>query len=610
MIPSRPNPSHCFFTFFRKPPALTALFAGIAIGFAAAVSAQPLPSTVYVWTMGTASQNIMMASLAGIANRNTSGEVLLSPNNGALPNPLFWLNQLKTNYDPQLPVQFQSNPTFFINRYKSLLKGYVLYDRASYSNSVNIATSIAGITNALIVDSSTISYATAAGLPLIADARLMTYGQVYTQYQSRFSLDRLFHQDPAKDQQLRDYSILNHGFMFYSDPTAFAPYATNQAHQGRIFGWGPSEFDFFSQASQNNQQGVASDWLWSASTTCRWTVTPVKQKYHTPLNLPTQTGVHYAAFVMTDGDNIQVLNGSWATDPKWFGSPYRGNFNMTWELTSSLIAANPVAFNYYYQQAANGSNVDSFVSPGGTGLTFPSRYPDIPGLVASISQSLQDADQRVLVILDPAYDTNSLDAILDGPAVMGIMFKTYDNYYKGRNGVLDWHHGKPILSVQYSLWDGADTARSIADALNADPHRDGLHDPASYSIVVVHAWSTLGPYGTGSGDPMSNLNQLVQWLDPSKVKVVPLEEIMVHLRNNFGTPLDFRFDPNAGIMVSNGSLQGHLIGPPDRDAVLETSADLQAWTPWQTNPVSTDGLDFFAPLGTPDVYVRARLAPF
>src|SRR5262249_33046248 len=90
---------------------------------------------------------------------------------------------------------------------------------------------------------------------------------------------------------------------------------------------------------------------------------------------------------------------------------------------------------------------------------------------------------------------------------------------------------------KYSLWDGADTALAIANALNNETHRDALNDPASFSIVNVHPWSTLGPTGSGSGDPMSNLNQLVQWLDPAKGEGVTLEGLMVHLRTNFGMPV-------------------------------------------------------------------------
>ncbi|MGH7953462.1 MAG: hypothetical protein ACREFE_16325 [Limisphaerales bacterium] len=280
-------------------------------------------------------------------------------------------------------------------------------------------------------------------------------------------------------------------------------------------------------------------------------------------------------------------------------------------MTSSLAEVNPVAFNYYYQHAAYGSNNDCFVSPGGEGLTFPSQYPDINGLADSISRSLQVADQRVLVVVDPSYNTNTLNPILDEPNVIGIMFKTYDDYYKGRDGALDWHNGKPILSAKYALWDGADTAQSIANNLNADTNRDGLHDPASYTIVVVHAWSTLGPTGTGTGDPMSNLNQLVQWLDSTKVKVVTLEELMVHLRNNFGTPLDFCFDTNAESMtISNDVFQAQMIGPPGRNAILEGSVNLQTWTPIQTNTLSPNGWRISVPLGTNhDEYFRARLLP-
>ncbi len=594
-----------------RPAALSLLFGWLAVSSRVTVLAQQLPQTVYVWTMGNASQNVMMASLAGIVNRNTSGEVLLSPNNGSLPNPLFWLNRLKAAY-PLVQSQFQSNPTFFINRYRTMLKGYVLYDRSVNAHSINIATSIAGVTNAIIVDPATLSYATAAGLPLIADARYLTYSLVFAQYSSQFKKDMLFHQDTTKNDPLRDYSIMNHGFMYYSDPTALNPYAANQNHQGRIFGWGPSEFDLFWQGSQNNQQVVASDWSWSSSTTAKWKVPLAKQQYHAPVNVQTQTGKHYVAFVMSDGDNVQVLTGGWATDPKAFGSAYRGNFNMTWDMTSTLGEMNPVAFNYYYQHAFNGAHKDSFVSSGGAGLTFPSQYPDNAGLVASISQSLQSADQRVICILDPTYDTSALYPILDDPQVMGMMFKTYCCYYSGRDGALEFHNGKPILSVKYSLWDGADTALSIANTLNASTHRDAFNDSASYSIVNVHPWSVLGPTGSGSGNPMSNLNQLVQWLDPAKVQVVTLEELMVHLRNNFGVPLYFQFEKTqtGSLTASNGFFWMRLAGPPGRNVVVEASPNLQTWTPVQTNALLPDGLALSIPLGTNQYqFFRARLAP-
>jgi hypothetical protein len=501
----------------------------------AAAQAQ-LPQNVYLYPMGSFAQNAMMSSLAGIVNRTTHGEVLLSADNPAQPNPRFWLDQLKLS-NPQTRSQVQDQPSWYLNHYKDKLSGYVLYDQSVNNQSINLASTIAGATGAIIVDPSTRLTAILSGLPQVADARNMTYASVYARYGNALNKDMLFHLDPGKDHLLRDYAILNKGFVCYTNPTALNPYAANQNHQGRIFGWGPSEVDLFTQASQNNQQVVPSDFSWSSSTTSQWKVPIARQKYHPPGNILTHGGRHYVAFVMSDGDNVQWLTNAFATDPRWFGSPHRGNFNMTWDFSPSLADMNPIAHNYLYNHAADGASKDSFIAAGGAGTIFPSQYPDIEALAASIGQSMAAGDLNVTSILDTSYNPVKLFPILDQPQVAGMMFKTYDNFYKGRNGAITWHKGKPIVSVKYSLWDGADTVRSIADALNASAHTDPIDDAASYSIVNVHPWSVSGPDGTGTGDPMSNLEQLVQWLDPNKVQVVGLEELMVQLRNHFGLPL-------------------------------------------------------------------------
>ncbi len=504
-----------------------------------ALAQTQLPSTVYIYPMGSFAQNAMISSLAGIVNRSTNGELLLSPDNGSQPNPRFWLDQLKLNY-PQVQSQVQSNPLLLIQQYKSKLSGYVLYDQAANNQSINIATSIAGVTNAIIVDPSTQIYA--AALPMIADARNMTYTQAYNNYAGQYNKDMLFHQATTFDHHLRDFAIMNKGFMYYTSPTALNPtaqptYAANQNHQGRVFGWADSEVDLFKQASQNNQQVVASNFSWSTSTTAKWKVPIQPQKYHTPGNIPTKIGKHYVAFVMSDGDNAQWLTNGFGTDPKWFGSPHRGKFNMTWDFTPSLKDMNPTAHNYLYQKASNGTYKDNFVDAGGAGTAFPSLYPDINALAADMAQSMAAADLKVTSILDPTYNKSKLTPILDQNQVMGIMFKAYDNYYR-KNAAIDWYNGKPIMSVKYSLWDGADTAQSLAAALNASTATNPIDDQASYDIINVHPWSVNGPTGAGStGDPMSNLNQLTQWLDPNKVEVVTLEEMMVQLRNHFGAPL-------------------------------------------------------------------------
>ena len=519
-----------------------------------------VPDTVYLWTTGNESKDAMMASLAGIVNR-TAGEVMLVSNGYSvsesvmgpeLPDPIFWLNQLEAQY-PQVQHQRQYDPVWYINKYKNRFNGYVLYDTSVNPHSANIATSIAGVTDSLIVNPSTLHYATSAGLTQTADARSMTYASTYSQYGSQFNKNLLFNRDPnpgprpdwgpqpaplSTSHFSRDLAVKEKAFMAYQPP-AMDTYLANQNHQGRVLGWGPDETHLFTRASQANQMVTPASWLWSSSATSAWEVPLAQQQTHTPVDVATAPGKHYVAFVMSDGDSVDWLTTSKAIHPSYFGSPYRGNFDMNWGLSPALAEINPVAFNYYYNNASTGANKDFFVTDGGPGMVFPSQYPDITGLATATGDAMETVDQTVLSVLDRNYNLSKLYPLLDESQVMGMMFKSQDGGYFNSYeppGTIDWHNGKPIVSIRYSLWPGYDTALSIANALNSSTHKDPLNDQASYSIVHINPYYVLGPDGTGSGDPMSDLNWLVQQLN-SSVDVVTLEELMIHLRNNFGTPV-------------------------------------------------------------------------
>jgi len=76
-------------------------------------------------------------------------------------------------------------------------------------------------------------------------------------------------------------------------------------------------------------------------------------------------------------------------------------------------------------------------------------------------------------------------------------------------------------------------------------------------------------------------------------------------------PAPLRFATFTGsLSVSNGLFQLRAAGPSGSNVVVETSADLQAWTPVQTNALSSGVLDLSMPLGTNQCqFVRTRLVP-
>jgi hypothetical protein len=116
------------------------------------------------------------------------------------------------------------------------------------------------------------------------------------------------------------------------------------------------------------------------------------------------------------------------------------------------------------------------------------------------------------------------------------------------------------VSVKHTLWDGFDTPNEIVSVLNGAP-TNPFSDQDSYTIVNVHPWSTSTMDG-GTGNPMGNVNYIVDRLN-SSVKVVTLEELFIHLRNNFGTVVDPGFGQN---LVRNGDFEVLAPAPADRPA--------------------------------------------
>ncbi len=571
---------------------------------AAAIAEAQAPSTIYSYDMSasTASQRVTMATLMGNVNRTSPLMFMGYQSSPAFSNPTIWLNEY-LEAQPATTVTWASNPTPFFSLFKSRVSGYVRYDTLEERN---VATSLAGVLDLVAVDASTESYATSAGLSMVADARGKDLNWVLANYGSQFNKDKVFSIDPTFDQPLRDYAVQQRGLVYWNPPAATKnAILAGQNDHTQVYGWDSGvdafgESEFFSSASANNLKAVAANYSQSYSALSQWDVPIPDQSTHVSPAVTTVNGTHYVAFVMSDGDNAQWLTNGFADDPKWWGSPYRGDFTMNWDLTPEMANLAPVFMKRVYEEASTGEHKDYFVTAHGPGTDYPSEVPDYAGSVAATSASMQAVDQNVLSILDNAWDTSIFDNILDDPNIDGAMFKSnWGCAYACQSGDIYWHNGKPVMSATYSLWDGFGSAQSISAALNAAP-QSPLTNQASYSIVNVHPWST-----GGLGDPMSNLNDLVGRLD-ANVAVVTLEELFFHLRNNFGAPVapnlpitllidDFESgsdgwnessNPFEGLHVGAGAGGSTAIG---FDTTI--AADINnpsTWADWRTNGVAID----------------------
>ena len=114
-------------------------------------------------------------------------------------------------------------------------------------------------------------------------------------------------------------------------------------------GWGPDEFTNVSTASKYGVSMVAADWSYNLTVLSAFPSLPITQK--ASMNIPKEKNVHYVTFIMSDGDNQQWNLGTNYGSPKWYGSPYRGKFNLGWSISPSLYYLAPTVFNLYYKNA-------------------------------------------------------------------------------------------------------------------------------------------------------------------------------------------------------------------------------------------------------------------
>ena len=334
-------------------------------------------------------------------------------------------------------------------------------------------------------------------------------------------------------------------------------------------GWGDAsggEHVFVGDGSDRGVFMVAADYARNLSTLSSAQVPPPRQR--TRVEPFTEANVHYVAFLVTDGDNVQWNLGGFRD---YFNHPARGSFNMGWALSPALADLAPSVLHWYFDQASNGLGRDFFVSgPSGLGYMYPSRYPssELDLHVQRLNQLAGFADLGLVQVLD----FNSFNRVdlwnkyTAQPNLGAVLYLEYSRYDAPGGAVL-WSNGKPVLSARRLLWDGLSGAdeTSVINALNSaarDPY-----SPTGYSLVMVHVWSKT----------LSNVLTVVQGLAP-QVRVVTPDSMVRLLRMNIA---DMRsFDFGSGAQGWAGGTSGK---PFDR-------------ANWTSGALQLDGSD----LGTPD----------
>ena len=424
---------------------------------------------------------------------------------------------------------------YLLQKFESRIAGLILC--GSDLESRNAATSLCGPMNAIAVDESILAEVQSrVGLEVLADTRGMVEQDIYDNYKELFDHEVMV--DVDKIDFLRDISVARNAFTFYDvDSTTRRAFVSGLTTQGFVLGWGSNaEFNWVKDVSSANAAGVPADWCKNLSTLSKLKtdIPRPPRKYPDPV----QEGERIIAFSMSDGDNLQIMAGGFINAASYFGHPARGTFPMSWEFPPSMGRFVPRGVKNFYEEAATGDNLDCFIAgPSGAGYAFHHAMPSYDTYAMHTGQYMERCGLTVATLINENNaDWSEMDAFLERPEIMGLVYKDWVPYNK-RKGEIYWHNGKPCVSYKYLLWAGdvgEDNSLgdwvTTSDGIKAMPSSPAT-DQGSYAIINANAWS----FGSVGG-PMQAILNTIELL-PENTRLVTVEELIILLRNNFGDPV-------------------------------------------------------------------------
>jgi hypothetical protein len=369
-------------------------------------------------------------------------------------------------------------------------------------------------------------------LDILLDVRGYDEARAFQEYKDVFAHGILVEQTERKNTHLRDFAVIRNAFTYYDvTPESYAQFAAALGPNPLVFGWGGDEHTWVHRISESGGTGVAADWSRNLSVLAQLPVDLPERPRRYPK--PAKEGERIVAFVMSDGDNIQWIGGSFATDTGFWASRHRGKFNMTWEMAPILSEVAPRTLAYFYRTASDTQRgVDDFVvGPSGVGYSFHNYLPDRRAFAETTARYMQMSALSIVTLLNSSGGMDQSTELLAQPQVLGVLYKDYAPY-NAKGGRIFWHNGKPCVSYRYILWDPkyVNSPEGVAESIAKLP-ASPQDNPDSYALINVHAWSFKD-----IGGPMEAVNRTIELLPP-RTRVVTAEEFVILLRNNFGQPV-------------------------------------------------------------------------
>ena len=481
------------------------------------------------------SDKVTLATLQGLVANLSEEQILIQ--GGAYNN---YKDYLTKNWNCTVASKVDGKSVSLSNllaHYKDSLSGYILAADDSASDSGNVAISLAGLLNAVVVTPKNQSLCDELGLTCLMDTTDKDDAWLRaSEYWEQLSRTTAVEQPLNMAPKLVDYAVMSRSyFSFYNgrNSTEHRQKYSFLNDNAIVLGYNNTlgEYDTVLSFSADNIQMIPADHAYNLSTLSGFKTSILDQKTATVVGERPEK-VHTVCIILSDGDNVQWLTNDFTTSNKWWANSNRGKFNMGWGLPATAIDLVPPMASYLYDTM---STRDEFVMQlSGLGYTFPSRWSTAARqqMAVKLSEYMERSDLHYAEILDDnGLNERTISAFTAQDGIDGLFYIDYSNY-AGKAGQILWTNNKPTVAARYRLW--ANTSDGSIEAISRAVNRAST-DPtkaASYSFIIVHAWSGMnGSELAESGNTMDAVAKLVKSFDDN-VEVVTPSEFMHRIITN------------------------------------------------------------------------------
>ncbi len=380
------------------------------------------PQHLNIYDIRSASRDdqLSVTTLAGLINRPQPQVYLITGDDDT-----FWLHEVFASVPDDTP-SVASNAVLdaLLTTYRSSVQGMVIYD-PNLNDSINIATTLAGQRNAIVVSP---TQAQALGqephkLPILDDLRnyqwhnrLHAYNWARVNLLNNASTHMIAGLNPNNLTGLRSFLVATRTFVYWLDSRQYLPdptlnWTSEHAFMKQLFstlpagsahlGWFIDEPSGVSLTSESAIPVLATDLFSNLEV---WTSVqssaPITQAG--PRSIVGQQPIApaskvYFSFTISDGDNLQYSQHRML---KLWRDAARGSIPIGWTISPVLAQAAPAMAAYYTHTAT--PNDELIAGPSGAGYMFPSRWPaeHLPAFLQRTGQLMQQWQLAHLEILD------------------------------------------------------------------------------------------------------------------------------------------------------------------------------------------------------------------